>query len=87
METNNSAEHRSFEEMCGMEEVKEVLKEYVVLPYRFPQLFTTRHPSRIQLLFGASGVGKTSVVTRLMSHMPGVTLLSVQCIGLLYQVY
>lgn len=79
MATNTSNGHPIFEEIYGIEEAKEALKEYLVLPFRFPQLFTTRHPSRFQLLFGAPGVGKTSVVQSLMAHMPGVTLLRVHC--------
>jgi vacuolar protein-sorting-associated protein 4 len=50
----------SWDDVSGLEGAKEALKEAVVLPIRFPQLFDeTRKPWRGILLFGPPGTGKS----------------------------
>lgn len=49
-----------YDDVAGLEGVKEALKEAVILPLRFPQLFTgARWPQNIGiLLYGPPGTGK-----------------------------
>ncbi|PVF92992.1 AAA-domain-containing protein [Serendipita vermifera] len=47
-------------DVAGLDDVKETLREAFILPIKFPQLFTgKRHPWRGILLYGASGTGKS----------------------------
>lgn len=49
-----------WEDVSGLEGAKEGLKEAVILPIRFPQLFDeTRQPWRGILLYGPPGTGKS----------------------------
>ena len=49
-----------WEDVSGLEAAKEGLKEAVVLPIRFPQLFDeVRQPWRGILLYGPPGTGKS----------------------------
>ena len=52
----DSHPERTFDKLFGLYKAKEILKENVVLPFKFPQLFT-RHWCRKLLLFGAPGTG------------------------------
>lgn len=61
-----------WEDVAGLYQAKESLKEAVILPIKFPQLFTgKRKPWKGILLYGPSGTGKVrsrnSVLLRLQS--------------------
>lgn len=50
----------SWKDVCGLEQAKAQLKEAVVLPMKYPQLFTgKRQPWRGILLYGPPGTGKS----------------------------
>jgi vacuolar protein-sorting-associated protein 4 len=50
----------SWDDIAGLEGAKAVIKEAVILPLRFPQLFTgKRRPWKAILLYGPAGTGKS----------------------------
>ena len=55
-----------WDDVSGLEAAKEGLKEAVVLPIRFPQLFDeVRQPWRGILLYGPPGTGKTLIARQI----------------------
>jgi vacuolar protein-sorting-associated protein 4 len=58
--------------IAGLEGAKEALKEAVVLPVRFPQLFTgNRKPWRGILLYGPPGTGKSYLAAAVATETDG----------------
>lgn len=47
----------SFSDIVGLEDVKQAVKEVVILPMQRPDLFVTRQPLKGVLLHGPSGCG------------------------------
>ena len=54
----------SWDDIAGLESAKEALKEAVILPTKFPQLFTgKRKPWKGILLYGPPGTGRSIMRT------------------------
>eukprot|EP01006_Ploeotia_vitrea_P066048 TRINITY_DN94250_c0_g1_i1.p1 TRINITY_DN94250_c0_g1~~TRINITY_DN94250_c0_g1_i1.p1 ORF type:complete len:331 (-),score=21.61 TRINITY_DN94250_c0_g1_i1:132-1124(-) len=52
----------SWDRIAGLEHTKDVFKEALILPLKFPQLFTgNRQPYKTIMLFGPPGTGKTHI--------------------------
>lgn len=72
-----------WDQIAGLEAAKEALKESVILPMRFPQLFTgNRKPWRGILLYGPPGTGKSYLAKAVATEAEG-TFLSVSSSSLL----
>lgn len=72
-----------WDQIAGLDAAKEALKESVILPMRFPQLFTgNRKPWRGILLYGPPGTGKSYLAKAVATEADG-TFLSVSSSNLL----
>lgn len=73
----------SWDQIAGLEAAKEALKESVILPMKFPQMFTgNRKPWRGILLYGPPGTGKSYLAKAVATEADG-TFLSVSSSDLL----
>ncbi|KAG8342456.1 MIT (microtubule interacting and transport) domain [Trypanosoma vivax] len=69
--------------IAGLEAAKEALKEAVILPVRFPQLFTgSRKPWRGILMYGPPGTGKSYLAKAVATEAEG-TFLSISSADLM----
>uniref|UniRef100_A0A914DWK8 vesicle-fusing ATPase n=2 Tax=Acrobeloides nanus TaxID=290746 RepID=A0A914DWK8_9BILA len=65
-------------DIAGLEGAKEALKEAVILPIKFPHLFTgQRKPWRGILLFGPPGTGKSHIAKAVVTEAQGSTFFSI----------
>ncbi|KPI82962.1 vacuolar protein sorting-associated protein 4 (VPS4) [Leptomonas seymouri] len=72
-----------WEQIAGLEAAKQALRESVILPMKFPQLFTgKRKPWRGILLYGPPGTGKSYLAKAVATEAEG-TFLSVSSSDLL----
>lgn len=71
-------------DVAGLENAKESLKEAVILPIKFPQLFTgNRKPWRGILLYGPPGTGKSYLAKAVATEANNSTFFSVSSSDLL----
>ncbi|KAI0224356.1 Suppressor protein of bem1/bed5 double mutants [Lamellibrachia satsuma] len=59
-----------FDDVAGLQEAKQILKEAIIMPLQFPQLFTGgRKPWKRILLFGPPGTGKSRLAQAVSSEI------------------
>lgn len=74
----------SWDSIAGLESVKLVLKEHVILPIKFPNLFVNSTIRwRGVLIFGPPGVGKTYLIRALATELKNSTFLSLSAYDLI----
>jgi len=67
-----------WDDVAGLENAKDSLKEAVILPIKFPQMFTgNRQPWRGILLYGPPGTGKSYLAKAVATEANNSTFLSV----------
>jgi len=67
-----------WDDVAGLEKAKDSLKEAVILPIKFPQMFTgNRQPWRGILLYGPPGTGKSYLAKAVATEANNSTFLSV----------
>jgi vacuolar protein-sorting-associated protein 4 len=57
-----------WEDVAGLEGAKEALKNVVIFPIKFPQLFSNRRLERGILLYGPAGSGKSYLASALATE-------------------
>ena len=67
-----------WDDVAGLRKAKDALKEAVIMPMRFPEIFTgSRKPWKGILLYGPPGTGKTFIAKACATEMQGGTFFSV----------
>ena len=68
----------TWDDVAGLQKAKEALKEAVIMPLRFPEIFKgNRKPWKGILLYGPPGTGKTFIAKACASEMSESTFFSV----------
>lgn len=68
----------TWDDVAGLHKAKEALKEAVIMPLRFPEIFTgSRKPWKGILLYGPPGTGKTFIAKACAHEMDDCTFFSV----------
>ena len=77
------SEELSWSDVAGLEDAKQSLEEAVILPQKFPQLFTgKRKPWKGILLYGPPGTGK-SFIARVLSSISKMNFFSISASSLM----
>ena len=72
--------HTSFEDIAGLEDVKEAVMYKAIYPHRYPELYEKlrKRSGGGILLYGLPGTGKT-LIAEAIAHETGASFLSVKC--------